>query len=105
MVFLELDLWRILTLLSVIFGLIILFIAINVITRCYGKLRKAFVYLTIALIILVVRSFFRLFDLIPSTYLESTGLIMNFLIILLIFFNLFSMKQMINGIDNHYRKR
>lgn len=102
MVFLELDLWKILTLLNVTFGLIILFIAINLITRFCGKLKRALIFLTIALITLTVRSFLRLFDLIPSGYIEYSGLIMNFFITLFIFFTLFSMRQMVNSIDNHY---
>jgi len=102
MAFLELELWKILTLLNVIFGLIILFIAINLIIRFYGKLKMAIIFFATALIILTVRSFLRLFDLIPSAYIEYSGLIMNFLITLFIFFGLFSMRRMVNGIDNHY---
>ena len=102
MAFLELELWKILTLLNVIFGLIILFIAINLITRFRGKLKRAFIFLTIALIALTLRSFLRLFDLIPSAYLEYSGLIINFFITLFILFTLFSMRQMVNGIDCHY---
>ncbi len=102
MVFLELDLWGILTLLNAIFGLIILFIAINLIMRFSGKLRGAIVFLTIALIILTIGSFLRFFGLIPSAYAEYNGLIINFLITLFIFFTLFNMRQMVKGIDNHY---
>ena len=102
MVFLELGLGGILTLLNVIFGLVILFIAINLIMRFCGKLKRALIFLTIALITLTLRSFLRLFDLIPSAYVEYSGLIMNFFITLFVFFALFSMRQMINGIDNHY---
>ena len=102
MVFLELDLWGILIFLNVIFGLIILFIAINLIMRFYGKLKRAMIFLTSALIILTVSSFLRLFDLIPQLYLGYSGLIMNFLITLFIFLTLFNMKQIVNSIDHHY---
>ena len=102
MVFLELELWKILTILNVMFGLIILFIAINLIMRFYGKLKKAMIFLTSALIILTVSSFLRLFDLIPQLYLGYSGLIMNFLITLFIFLTLFNMKQIVNSIDHHY---
>ena len=102
MVFLELDLWGILIFLNVIFGLIILFIAVNLIMRFRGKLKKAIIFLSGVLIILNVSSFLRLLDLIPQIYLGYNGLILNFFITLFIFFALFNMKQMVNSLDNHY---
>lgn len=102
MVVLELESWKILTLLNVIFGLITLLLAINLVMRFCGKLKMAFIFLTSALIIVTAGNFLRLFDLIPSKYIEYCGLIMSFLITLFIFFTLFSMRKMVNSIDNHY---
>ena len=58
--------------------------------------------ITVPLAMLQAYSFLRLLDLIPQIYLGYSQLILNFFLTLFIFFALFNMKQMVNGIDNHY---
>lgn len=98
------DLNSVMAFISLVFGLVCIFIGIWVAARLSGKLRKAIVFLDTALFIFVIREILTLYIFLTAINLE---LIRNAVTILIIFFILLAiinMKQMIDGIDGHYKK-
>ncbi len=97
----------VITSISIIIGLISVLIGIWISGRLAGKLRRAVIFLILAVIIFVVKEALKVFDffIVGLDSLELVRDTATITIVLFILFATFSMKQMINSIDNHYKKK
>ena len=98
------ELSLVIALIGLVFGLISLFIGIWVAGRLAGKFRIATIFLIFAIIIFIIEMASEILN-IFITSLEFIINIAHIGVILFITFAIINMKQMIDGIDNHYKKK
>lgn len=92
-----------LRIISTIIGIISIIYGIIVAMRFTGKLRRAVIFLMSLITITLILNFLNIFEfsLINLNILRSIG---NLLVTILSLLAMLSLKQMINGIDGHYKK-
>jgi len=99
------DINTILSFITLVIGLVSIFFGIWATRRLAGNLKSSVMFLIIAAIVFIIKEIFEIFNFLSFT---TTGLIRNIgslLIILSILLAVINMKQMIDGIDNHYKKK
>ncbi len=99
----NLNLW--VAVFSLVFGLICILIEIWLVGRFAGKLRLSIIFLILATLVFVIEEILEILDLFAIANLRVIKNIALGGIILFIFLASLSMKQMINGIDGHHKKR
>ncbi len=98
-----LSLSLILRIISTIIGFVSIIYGIIVAMRFTGKLKIAVIFLISLIVITLILNFLNIFEfsLINLDILRSLG---NFAVVILSLLAMLSLKQIINGIDGHYKK-
>lgn len=89
-------------LLSVVLALASILIGIQIATRVKGKLKCTIIFLILAIAVILAREILILAGVIYPNFING---IMRILTVLFILLAALCMKQMINGIDNHFGRR
>lgn len=93
------SIFTILTILSIVFCIISIYIALYATGRFKGNLRKAVMPLLIVLGLLLIRNIVRLANLIPPSQIEKVNLGINFLVTLLILISMLNFRKVVKTVD------
>ncbi len=88
--------------LTYVAGFIAILISLLVMVKCLGRLRRAILYLTLAILLFVIKKAFVLL-IVKEKLVEIADLWIDFGIVLLLLLSVYSMKKMIYLINNRIR--
>lgn len=90
---------------NIIFGVLTILISIWIVGRLAGKLKLSINFLIVGAAIFIVGRIITIFNFLSEANLEIAIGIMNTLLILFVLLAVISMKQMIDGVDGHHKRK